>query len=397
MEPAAPEGTQSAGKPIGTNKEERPGNGKGVPVNKITFTKDTKSVDKIGSFFDLLLVSAYCVQARGRATVSEVHDDITGRLNANVRKPTLADALEGLKKQEIVAEGQDNDGNTVYSMKRFKFNCSPAIAQGAEGLIQELRADSTGALIIERYIGDKGGGTDTRAARPSDPADGRVTFVIRDGWLGSQVFDGNDELQEYYFEAARYFTLHLMRHERLNGNADKIPEKNGVRVMLDKFDSERPLMFERTYDGKIKACHAHSVKNFFKNNVEGGRPLGECARGYHVLDYFGFTDIIVEPSEHMLTFSKRPVMRDEKGPQSKGAGLKYYECLKAGTELVMEFSFPTKNFITPQQLKNWIARALYTPPRSMSPARGAQVGTGALLKKFEIRLWDKYDEGWQEI
>jgi hypothetical protein len=134
------------------------------------------------------------------------------------------------------------------------------------------------------------------------------------------------------------------------------------------------------------------VQNFFKNGVEGGHPINDnCDRGYHVCDFFGFTDIEVEPKEGQLTFSKRPVMRDEKGPQAKGAGLKYYECLKPGTELVLEFSFPTKNFVEPKQVKFWLERMLRLCIRSMSPARGDQVGTGAKLKKFEVKPWDKYE------
>jgi hypothetical protein len=398
MDPATPEGTQSAGKPRGTNKKERPegGNG-GVQAKGVRFTKKSEGP---GNFFDLLLTEAYLVQCRGRATVSEVYDDITAesRLNCTVHKNTCADGLEALKKQEILAEGQDNDGNLVYSMKRFKFNCSPSIAQGAEGLIQELRTDSTGALIIERFSASKGGGTDTSKSRPSEPADARFEMDLTNGWLGAQVWDGNDELQENYFDAKKFLTLHLQRHQRMNGDGAKIPERDGMRIMLDKFDSERPLMFERTYDGKIIACHAHSVQNFFKNAVEGGRPISEdCTRGYHVCDYMGFTDVIVEPEERQLTFSKRPVMRDEKGPQAKGAGLKYYECLKPGTRLVVNFSFPTKNFATPQQMKFWLERTLQLCIRSMSPARGDQVGTGAVLKKFEVRPWNEYEKGWQEI
>jgi hypothetical protein len=157
-------------------------------------------------------------------------------------------------------------------------------------------------------------------------------------------------------------------------------------------------MFERTYDGKLVATHAHSVQNFFKNAVEGGRPISdECTRGYHVTNFFGFTDIEVEPKEQQLTFSKRPVQRDEKGPQAKGAGLKYYECLKPGTVLEMNFSFPTKNFVTPKQMKFWLMRTLQLCIRSMRPARGDQVGTGAKLQNFAVRPWSSYDRGWVEI
>jgi hypothetical protein len=399
MDPATPEGTQSAGKPRGTNKKERPGGGNGDSVNAkgVRFTKKTEGP---GNWYDLLLASAYCVQCRGRATVTDIYDDITAptRLNCTVHKNTAADALEALKKQEILAEGQDNDGNQVYSMKRFKFNCSPSIAQGAEGLIQELRTDSTGALIIERFTAAKGGGTDTSKSRPCNPVDGRATVVLTNGFLGAQVWDGNDELQENYYEAGKFFTLHLPRHKRMNGNGEKVPEKDGVKIILDRFDSDRPLMFERTFDGRIVACHAHSVQNFFKNAVEGGRPISpDCTRGYHVCDFFGFTDVVVDPKEQQLTFSKRPVMRDEKGPQSKGAGLKYYECLKPGSELEIYFSFPTTNFVTPQQVKFWLERMLHLCIRSMSPARGDQVGTGAKLKKFEVKSWADYEKDWQEI
>jgi hypothetical protein len=388
-----PEGSQTAIKPVGTNKEERPGNGGGVKVKKIQFGKKSEGP---GNYFDLLLVIAYCVQARGRATVGDVFDDITTRLVATVNKNTLAGALEALKKQEILAQGDDCDGNRVYSMKRFKFNCSPTIAEGPEGLTKELRADSTGALIVEKFIAAKDKkGADT--PRPCGPVDAIATIVLTDGWLGGQLWDGNDELQENYFEAGRYYTLHLQRHQRING-IKEIPKKDGLIPMLDRFDAERPLMFERTYDGRIKATHAHSVQNFFKNAVEGGRPINNnCRRGFDVSNFMGFTDIIVEPNEMQLTFSKRPIHRNEKGPKSESASPKYYECLKPGTELDIHFSFPTENFVTPEEMKKWLTLTLRTCIRSMSPARGDQVGTGCKLKQFRIKPWNKYDEDWSEI
>lgn len=392
MEPGNPEGTQSAGLPKGTNKTERPGNGSGVIAKAVRFSKKS---DGEGCWFDLLLVVAYCVQTRGRAGVTDVHDDITTRLLSKVHKGTLADALEALKKQEILAEGQDNSGNTAYSMKRFKFNCSPEISQGAEGLIRELRSDSTGALIIEKFTGDKAAGTKAKP-RPCDTVDARATFLVTNPFLGSQVWDGNDDLQENYFDAERYLTLHVKRHKRMEG-VTKIKEKDGMKVMLDRFDGDRPLMFERTWDGKIVASHAHSVQNFFVNAVEGGHPIGSVTRNYEVKGNFGFTDIIVEPDERQMTFSKRPVIRDERGPQSKAAGLKYYEALKAGIVLTMEFSFPSKNFATPEEVKFWLARVLRLCIRSMSPARGDQVGTGSILQKFEVRPWSAFDGGWQEV
>ncbi|MFW9801184.1 MAG: hypothetical protein ACFFFC_00905 [Candidatus Thorarchaeota archaeon] len=392
MNKATPEGNQTAVKPIGTNKKERPGGGDGVKVKGLRFSKKSEGE---GNYFDLLLIITYCVQARGRATVSDVYSDITERLSSRVHKNTLADALEGLKKQEILAQGDDHDGNRVYSLKRFKFNCSPAIANGPEGLTQELRTDATGALIIEKFTAEKNG--KPQKPLPCDPVDAIATIILTDGWLGGQIWDGNDELQENYFEAGKYYTLHLKRHQRMRGET-QIPEKDGVMIMLEKFDAERPLMFERTYDGQIKATHAHSVQNFFANAVEGGRPINEnCTRFYDVRNYFGFTDIIFEPHEGQLTFSKRPIHRNEKGPKAESATPKYYECLKPGTELDIRFSFPTTNFITPHEVKKWLTLALRSCIRSMSPARGDQVGTGAKLKNFHIRPWAKYEGGWQEI
>lgn len=394
MEAATPEGTQSAGKPIGTNKEKRPGNGagngNGVKAEKVTFTKKS---DGDGSFFDLLLVSVFCVQVRGKATATEVSDDIETRLNSKVRLNTLSDALEALKKQEILAMSQDGDGNTAYSVKRYKFNCSPAIfAQGVLGTINELRADSTGALIIEKFSNNK---VKEAAPRPSHPVDARATFVITRPFLGAQIWDGNLELQENYFEAGRYFTLHLNRHKRMEGAELKDPWNAKLNPA---FDADRPLMFERTYDGRIVASHAHSVQNFFRNAVESGRSVGLCKRGFDVTNSMAFSDIIVEPSESQLSLTKSPIFRgNERGPQDKSAPPKYYETLKAGTELVIEFSFPTKNFVTPKEMKFWLERVLYLCIRSMSPARGDQVGTRGVLKKFEICDWEKFDEGWVEV
>lgn len=381
MDPAQPEGRQSAGKPKGTNKKKRPGNGTGVKVEGVTFNKGS-------TWIELLLVCAYIIQSRGGATVAEVLYVITEILFSKVRPNTVSDSLEALRKQEILAEGQNAEGHRVFSMKRVKFNCNPEIAQ-VKSMVEELKADAAGQLIIERFKKPLG---KEKAPRPSEPADFSLEFVILRPWLGAQVWDGNQVLQDLYFAAGRWLTLHQ------TDSKGKIKMKNGAYLYKPEFSdhTERPLMFDRTVDGKIIATHTHSIQHFLARAASAWSPSPALKYKSQVEEFFGLTDIVCNPPEDMMRVSKGSIFREGYGGQRIAAGLKNYEALKPGLRLEMEFVCPTKDFVDPAKLKFWLERVFRFPLRGMSPARGAQY-RAMILKSMKYRPWDRYDEDWIEL
>jgi hypothetical protein len=91
--------------------------------------------------------------------------------------------------------------------------------------------------------------------------------------------------------------------------------------------------------------------------------------------------------KHPLTLSTHPVQRDDKFSKGGGAGLQDYETLQPGEKIVWKFAAPTKNYISPENMKRFIGRILRTSPRSMSPARGVQTGESELVS-ISHKLWD---------
>lgn len=421
MEEARPEGQQSAGKPRGTNKEKRDGNGEGVKAEGITFTKKSDP-EAEGNWCITLVVHAYLVQCRGFAAVTDIIEDIKFRLNSRIHENTSSDALEALKKQDIIAESQGADGSRMFSMKKAKFNCTPPIAN-VRHLIEEVTSDSTGMLIIERFTG----GSTRTVPWPKCVHVFVATFMIIRDWLGSQIWAGNESLQQKYFAAGKYLTL----HECDKHGVPKL-DAQGNFILQQRFKDAKdvPLMFERTCDGKIIATHAAAVKGFLINSVRACPPTEECSREHHVDNHFCFSDIVLEPEDKRgfnlvklpalrqtsttaavsgceekqggddkgLSLIKLPVMREVMGAEARGAGPKNHEIIPAGTTLNWAFSCPTENFITPQQMKAWLAFILRYPNRSMSPARGAQYGA-AILKSLKHKkvVFNGHEEEWVEV
>jgi len=387
MQPATPEGRQSAGKPSGTNKETRPGgNGHGVRVEGIKFTKKD-------NWLDFLLVLAYDIGSRGQATVSEVLHDVEIKFNCtfhgNRGLNMVSDGLEALRKQDLLAEAQNADGQGVFSLKRIKFNCNPALVS-MKAMIEELKSDSAGMLIIERFTA--GEGAKQVKERPEEPADFLIEYLLLWPILGSQVWAGNLYLQEMYFALGKLLTLH-----ETNPDGTIKLDKNGNRVMKEEFSdhTDVPLMFERGTDC-IVAAHTATISGFLEKAFEAFPPSTYAKRGYQAREFIGSAPIVINPPS--ITIEKKPVIRNEKGVGQGGqaCGLRNYEVIKPGVQLTLEIACCTKNFITPPEMYKWLKRVLRMPIRSMSPARGKQTG-GAKLLSLKYRPWSSDSDDYQEV
>lgn len=390
MNPATREGHQSAGKPDGVNKEKRPrGDSKGIKVEGISFAKSKERMP------DLLVAAAFAVQCRGTATVFEVFEDFISPkgLNSKVKENTISDALEGLRKMDVLAEGQNADGQRVFSMKRVKFNCNPQISDVRQ-MVENLKSDTAGMLIIERFRGNDI--TQEKRAWPDEPADFEIDVVLLDAMTAGQVWNGNYLYQQLYFDAGKWFTLHQTNKD---GTLKKDDKGNYIYKNEYVDHAERPLIFERTWDKKLMLTHPQALQNFFANNVSAFTPTKNEGfnRAIQVSNFFGLEAFTCDVPEHMLTIFKGPVIRDNPGPrESVGAGLYNYEAVKPGLKATLCFTCPTKNFILPKDFKFWLSRTLRRPIRGMSPSRGARF-RGMVLKAMRYKLWSKWEGDMIEV
>lgn len=388
--PAKESGTQNAIKPVGINGEARPGNGSGVDVEKVSFAKN-----KPESWSNLLLVIAYAVQSRGTATVNDICEYLTALGVRKLNQNSVSDGVSALQKQDILAVGQSASGEQRYSMKRVKFNCNPEVAT-VGALIQVLRADSTGQLIVEMF---KKGDTKEQPW-PKKPHDFAIRFRLLDDIAGSQIWSGNPRLQQRYFAAPNNHTLH-----QKNGKGI-VKDKNGDYVLKPEFVNhlEIPMMFDRWFDGRIVAAHPGTLRGFFRTAV--GAIAMPCERTITAGDvdrFFSFeallSNAVLETQkaaeEVELSMTKLPVMRS--GFQNKGgegAVPKNYETIPAGTELTLFLTMPTEHFIKPEELKKWLAVALKRNPGFFSPARGRQMGAAELIS---VHTKPTFEEKWSEV
>jgi len=377
-------------RPDGTRRSKRPrgleGN-EGVIVEKVPFNKKE-------GWVNLLLVTAYSVQCKGQCSAAEVFHDLSSVLGIKVQQRTVSEALEALKKKEIVACAYNAEAIAVYSMKRHKFNCSVEIAQGPQPLVSALQLDTAGALIVQEFSK----GLD-KERYPSEPADYKVVFELLQPMLGGNTWKGNDTLQALYFNGP-YYTFH-----KTDEHGDLLLE-DGKPVLLERFQDEQASfsLFGRMGYGEIEVTHPHAIAGWLRGSWEGGRPI-EKRSPYSIAKYFQLESIIYKPDRsesglNALNLPTRPglvnlpIQRDEQ--RNTGAGIGCYEALMPGTRLTWEFSAPTRDYIEPKVLKDWLARILRRCPRSMSHARGRAFGRAALIT-MEFSLWSSGPGEWIEV
>ena len=274
----------------GSRAAEKPGGigGAGVKAAGISFSK-TKDEKKTGGWFDLLVVSAYAVQSCGGLTVRGLVEYSKNALNSRVREGTASEALEALRKQNIIAMGQDSEGVKSYSMKSWKFNCGHLEVAQVTDLIHTLRADPTGELIIEKFRKEKSG----RAPWPSEPHYFEAEIELLCHWLGGHMWAGNQYQQTGYFGCAGWHTLHYNYPDRLKG---KCCEGEGPFELRDRYadHTSLPLMFERRA-GKLVAAHKANIRGFLEHSISYlGTPSKHVTHGKSV-NHFATQAILAAP------------------------------------------------------------------------------------------------------
>lgn len=300
---------------------------------------------------EVSLLCAYIIQQRGGATNAELVSILREQLRSIASSSMLHHVLEMLRKKDILA-ATNTGGSWVYTLKRLKFNSNIEIAQlgSTKGIINTLYDDPAGLAIkanIESAIAAK---EPKKVNKPQDWAVFEVKFRLLTPWLGAQPIEGNEYLSVCY-----------------GTSPFKLAEEHF------KDPKSLPLVFERDAITGELLIHRSCVRGFIKTH------LSQAGRSEFNVDLFGVQEIRVKP-EKPLTVVKKPIQRQGvRGNESSGAGFAHYETLFPGEELMMKFTAPTKNFLTPKQLEKWLRVALEYPTRSMSPARGVETGSAELL------------------
>jgi hypothetical protein len=375
--------------PTGTVSKKKPVDLDGGPIK----VKDVRLTKK-DNWHDLCLLLAYAIQCRGEAMVSDIIGDIL-KLNVKITRADkmISDAVEALRQAQVLKEGHNSDGARVLAMRRHTFNNNPEWAE-VNYVIKQLRDDPNGELIIQLLTKDDGNSSSS-GEWPDKMAMYRAHVRLMSSLLGGGVWNGNLIMQKKYFAADRYQTMHS------DDSGKPMRDSKGNLTLRPEFadHTEVPNMMGRTFDGKIRAVHQASVRNTLASAAECSNPSsnGRKIKRGDIERFFLFKDVILDDvTVKIVSIERLPVTRKEHGPRGKGkgAGPAYYECIEEGTEIMLEFGAPTEHFITPQEMKTWLERIL--PFKGLSHARSSQGhGTSELLK-LEYRLWDKWDQGWQD-
>jgi len=359
--------------------------GKGIKTKQRRFTK------KGDSWFDLNILCAYLVQSRGTATVEDVYGDVTERLGAKVHRGTCSDALEALRRAQVLVESADSGGARVLSMRRYNFSKNPEIAE-VDKLIEELRTDPLGEVIVDRLTKKNNGRNKTEW--PTHGVSYKVTARLTSPLLGGHIWAGNLGLQRAYFKLGRYLTLHT---ENGKVSVDKV----GNPRLSDTFSdhTEVPRMFDRV-EGALELAHAGCVKGALLNALNVASPQGD-GRVIKTTDFKRFVTCscvlmdadAVEVLEFPSNYNLLPVQRPESGPGDRGnsASPQRYESVPAGTEISFEMSCPSEHFVSIENMAQWLWLMLPRLPRGMSHARGNQ-GYGR-MELVALDVLDFHDPG----
>jgi hypothetical protein len=361
-----------------------------VPVKKRSFTKSGES------WFDLCLLCAYLVQSRGQANTNEVYEDIV-KLGAKVMAKTCSDAMNALQKANVLAMSADADGTKTYHMRRYNFTKNPEMAQ-VDKLIEELRTDMAGELILVQL--QKPGGKPKGSPWPTEPVTYKVEGELTTPALGGHIWGDNPGLQHAYYRNGKNLTLHME-------NGKELRDGQGNLLFAKKFTdhTEVPHMFGRI-NGALEIMHVGCVKGSLVNAATMAPPQGEgrVIKTTDMQKFLSTSNVMLDGDgldllPHGGDYDKLPVQRLDTGPANKGssAGPQRYESIPPGTHIEFEITCPSKDFIKPEDMVQWLRLALPRLPRGMSHARGAQ-GHGRMdLVRVQIMSWSNPDTGFQPL
>ena len=355
------------------------GNGKGNGKSaKCSQRKQRLRSFKKEDMPELAVLLAFMVQRAGSISDAEIARQLKEVYFCKVVAVTLSNALEALRQKRIIAENfrEDEDGYNVpfYSMKRLKFiGKSMEIAQmSSEALLMQLYTMDPNARLIKAEIE---GYVDEHGEKKQDPSKwARYTFRIKllEPWCGGIAPSGNALLAEY---RAAGFKRGLRPYRR-----------NGQTWSACKEPSKDLLVFDRFVNGDLmiqqKCVSGFLTANLNRATRRGGRTLS----GFSI-HYFNVESVRVVPERGQLTIVPRTVQgRDNKDPAAVSVGVGYsnLETLCPGTEVEINFSAPTRNFLTPPEMAVWFGRIVRSAHRYIAPGRGTMYGAAELLDcKYE--------------
>ena len=347
------------------------GNGKGglkramaAQFNKTMEQKDEKK--KLGKrtrlgadrMAEVGVIAAFIVQRLRKPTFDEIMEAVSAPppkgIYASIHKNTMKRALEGLKKAKFVTDSSSSDekgiGRQTWTMRTAWPNTPEMII--VDSLLKVLNTNPEAETIMAWFNSQEDQGTKKDTYKgPCECHFFRVSVIMTDIITGSQPDDGE--------------VFNIVR-ERFPGRIedDNIPVKN-------YWDRDEATGKYRISPDVLQGWWGHNISGYFKV----GRWWGEL---------IAFKPILFTP--HMDPVQvKLPCTGGKSG---QNAGPQFYEAIMPGQEFVIEFTAPTKRYLTPAQFEAFFLLFGARPKRGLSPSRGRKYGRFAVTKFEDLGAVD---------
>jgi hypothetical protein len=304
------------------------------------------------------VIAAFIVQRLRKPTFDEIMEAVSAQppkgLYASIHKNTMKRALEGLKKAKFVTDSSSSDekgiGRQNWSMRTAWPNTPEMMA--VDSLLKVLSSSPEAEVIMSWFNSQEDQGTKKDTYKgPCEAHFFRVTIITTDMLTGSQPDDGE--------------VFNIIR-DRFPGRIEEenIPVKN-------YWDRDEATGLYRMSPDVLQGWFGNNISGYFKV----GRWWGEL---------IAFKPILFKPHTDPVQV-KLPCTGGKSG---QNAGPQFYEAIMPGQEFVIEFTAPTKRYLTPAQLEAYFVLFGARPKRGLSPSRGRKLGRFAVIKFEDLGAVD---------
>lgn len=330
------------------------GNGQDLPKTRTRFGTDR--MPEIG------VILGFIVQHLHKPTFEEILAAIKAPppkgVYATIHKTTVQRVLEGLKKAKFVTDspcmGEDGYGQMAWSVRTVWRN--PPEMMQADSLLKVLHTNDSAEQIMAWFNSQED--TGTKKAKKEGPGELHnflVELISTDMWIGSMP------------KAGQLFGM-------IHGQYPSLLDKNSVDIK-SYWDRDEATGLYRISPDVQQGWFGTNVARYFKS---GGRWWGELV---------AFKPILFTPHKPTVQV-QLPCTGGPKGQGGSNAGPQFYEGLLPGQHMIMEFTAPTKKFMTPQQLEAFIAISGLRPRWGLSPARGRKYGRFVVVRFEDLGAVD---------
>jgi hypothetical protein len=321
---------------------------------------------------EMAIAATYVIQKLGRPKFGEIAEVLRSPLGIDVNSGTqLRDVLKSLKARDIVSINKDADTDGTqydyYSLKSIKFASMPEAAH-IKDLLPKLLEDDGARQLKSKLDG-------MEVEPDSDEVDEKKSKARRAKYTDSHQYSAVFELQERIYGG-----------RMINPSLQFLIDKSDHKVKLDARKKDQPtinLFFDRAADGAI-LIHCAAVRGWFSSALPRLTPHSESVGQNHC----GFDEVKIYPQGgvHMTTL---PVM--PKDFRQSGGVPQTHETLMPGELIMVRFWAPTRGFMTPDEMKAYIAWLGQHAQRHLSPARGSETG------KMKLLTFVDHGDVWKDV